>query len=182
MITPQSSYYVPACRSVYMKVEVKLLSRAWLLVIACQAPPLSVGFPRQEYWSGEPVISSPGDLPDPRIELRSPTLQADSLPTELQGKPNSLAHVKDHPKLGHLFPTSYLSLAKGYDTDDGGSRWRTVKLPGISGLCTRVRKDLGGMRVPLGERYLLARKWHGGASTFHLSSHFILVKALWYRW
>ena len=40
----------------------------------------------QEYWSGQP-IPSPGDLPDPGIEPGSPALQADSLPTELLGKP-----------------------------------------------------------------------------------------------
>ena len=51
---------------------------------ACQAP-LSMGFPRQEYWSGLPV-PSPGDLPDPGITPRSPVLQADSLPTEPAGK------------------------------------------------------------------------------------------------
>jgi len=50
--------------------------------IAHQAP-LSMGFFRQEYWSGYP-FSSPGDLPDPRIEPRSPSLQADSLPSEPQ--------------------------------------------------------------------------------------------------
>ena len=44
-----------------------------------------MGFPRQEYWSGLP-FPSPGDLPDPGIEPRSPALQADSLPTELQGR------------------------------------------------------------------------------------------------
>ena len=47
---------------------------------------LSIGFSRQEYWSGLP-FPSPGDLPNPRIEPRCPALQADSLPTELQGKP-----------------------------------------------------------------------------------------------
>ena len=40
----------------------------------------------QEYWSGQP-IPSPGDLPNPGIEPESPALQADSLPTELSGKP-----------------------------------------------------------------------------------------------
>ena len=45
-----------------------------------------MGFSRQEYWSGLPFPSS-GDLPDPGIESGSPALQADSLPTELQGKP-----------------------------------------------------------------------------------------------
>ena len=46
---------------------------------------LSMGFSRQEYWSGLPS-PSPGDLPDPGIEPGSPALQADSLPTELRGK------------------------------------------------------------------------------------------------
>jgi len=44
-----------------------------------------MGFSRQEYWSGLP-FPSPGDLPDPGIEPRSPALQAVSLPTELPGK------------------------------------------------------------------------------------------------
>ena len=38
-----------------------------------------MGFPSQEYWSGLPFLS-PGDLPEPGIELGSPALQADSLP------------------------------------------------------------------------------------------------------
>ena len=44
-----------------------------------------MGFSRQEYWSGLP-FPSPGDLPKPRTEPRSPALQAGSLPTELGGK------------------------------------------------------------------------------------------------
>ena len=54
-----------------------------LWTVACQAP-LSMGCPRQEYWSGLPS-PSPGDLPNSGIEPRSPVLQADSLPTELWG-------------------------------------------------------------------------------------------------
>ena len=53
------------------------LATPW--TIACQAP-LSMGFSRQEYWSGLP-FPSPGDLPDPGIEPGSPALHADSLPT-----------------------------------------------------------------------------------------------------
>ena len=53
--------------------------------VAHQAPP-SMGFSRQEYWSGLP-FPSPGDLPDPGIELRSPTLQADALSSAPPGKP-----------------------------------------------------------------------------------------------
>ena len=52
--------------------------------VAYQAPP-SVGFSRQEYWSGLP-FPSPGDLPNPRIEPGSSTLQADALPSEPIGK------------------------------------------------------------------------------------------------
>ena len=48
--------------------------------------PLFMGFSRQEYWRGLP-FSSPGDLPDPGIEPSSPTLQADSLPSEPPEKP-----------------------------------------------------------------------------------------------
>ena len=48
--------------------------------------PLSMGFPRQEYWSGLP-FPSPGNLPDPGIEPRSPALQADTLTSQPPGKP-----------------------------------------------------------------------------------------------
>ena len=44
--------------------------------------PLLMGFSRQEDWSGLP-FPSPGDLPHPGIEPKSPAIQADSLPTEL---------------------------------------------------------------------------------------------------
>ena len=46
--------------------------------------PLSMGFSRQEYWSGLP-FPSPGDLPFPGIEPGSNALQADSLPSEPPG-------------------------------------------------------------------------------------------------
>ena len=59
------------------------LATPW--TVARQAP-LSMGFPRWEYWSGWP-FPSPKDLPDSGIEPGSPALQADSLPTELRGKP-----------------------------------------------------------------------------------------------
>ena len=57
-------------------LKVKLLSCVQLFVtpwtVAYQAP-LSIGFPRQEYWSGLP-FPSPGDLPDPGIKPTSPAL------------------------------------------------------------------------------------------------------------
>ena len=69
-----------------MKVKslspVRLFGTPW--TVAYQAPP-SVGFSRQEYWSGLP-FPSPGDLPNPGIEPRSPPLLADALPSEPPGE------------------------------------------------------------------------------------------------
>ena len=69
-------------------MKVKLFRRVQLFgtlwTVAHQAPP-SMGFSRQEYWSGLP-FSSPGDLPDPGIKPRSPALEADALTTEPPGK------------------------------------------------------------------------------------------------
>ena len=73
----------------YEVSEVKSLSHVQLFAtpwtVAYQAP-LSMGFSRQECWSGLP-FPSPGDLPNPGIEPRSPALQVDSLLAEPQGKP-----------------------------------------------------------------------------------------------
>ena len=63
--------------------RVQLFVTPW--TVARQAP-LSMGFSRQGYWSGLP-FPSPGDLPDPGIEPRSPALQADSLPLSQLGSP-----------------------------------------------------------------------------------------------
>ena len=78
----------------------KLLSHVRLFAtpgtVACQAP-LSMGFSRQEHWSGLP-FSSPEDLPNPGTEPRSPALQVDSLPAELQGSPSSRKrHLRQEP-------------------------------------------------------------------------------------
>ena len=71
------------------KVKVKSLSHFQLFMtiwtVALQPLP-STGLSRQEYWSELP-FSSPGDLPDPGIKPRSPTLWADSILAELPGKP-----------------------------------------------------------------------------------------------
>ena len=75
----------------------KPMQRHWLLshsavsdfatpgTVARQAP-LSMGFPRQEYWSGLP-FPSPGDLPDPGNESESPALVGRFFTTEPPGKP-----------------------------------------------------------------------------------------------
>ena len=71
------------------KVKVKSLTHVRLFAttwnVAYQTPP-SMGFSRQEYWSGLP-FPSPGDLPDPGIKPWSPALQVDVSPSEPPGKP-----------------------------------------------------------------------------------------------
>ena len=77
-----------ACKCAYTLGHVGLFVTP--RTIARQAP-LSVGFFRQEYWSGLPFLP-PGDLPDSETELTSPeapALQVDSLPLSHLGPPLS---------------------------------------------------------------------------------------------
>ena len=86
------------------------LSHAWLFVTpwtAAHQSPLSMRFSRQRYWSRFP-FPSPGDLPNPGIEPRSPALQTDSLPTELQGKLQYCIYNGVIPALG-LAVNEYLN-------------------------------------------------------------------------
>ena len=115
--------------------QVKLFSHVWLFAtpwtVACQAP-LFMGFSRQEYWSGWPFPSS-GDLPDPGIEPGSPTLQADSLPSEPPGKTWSLwkllhwigdAIQPSHPLLSLLLLPSIFPSIKVFSNElDLHIRW-----------------------------------------------------------
>ena len=82
-------------------VKWKLLSRLWLFATPWTIQ--STEFSRAEYWSRLP-FPSPGDLPNPGIELRSPALQADSLPAEPQGKPKNTG-VDSVSLLQLIFPT-----------------------------------------------------------------------------
>ena len=99
--------------------EVKSLSCVRLFVtpwtVAHQAL-ASVGFSRQEYWSGLP-FPSPEDLPDPGIEPRSPTLQADALLSEPPGKSLILLEQKSNfsgmtplPAVGFIKTTNASTL------------------------------------------------------------------------
>ena len=73
------------CRCAQSLSRVQLSVTPW--TIADQAP-LSMGFPRQEYWSGLPFPSL-GDLPDPGIEPVSTALADGFFTTEPPGKPNN---------------------------------------------------------------------------------------------
>ena len=69
--------------------------------VACQAP-LSMGFSRQEYWSGLPC-PPPGDLPNPGIEPGSLALHADSLPSKSPGSIFLYKYHGDHERETFLF-------------------------------------------------------------------------------
>ena len=77
---------------IILKVKVKLLSCVQLFAtpwtVAYQVPP-SMGFSRQEHWSGVP-FPFPGDLSNPGIEPRSPALQADSFICAIRNNAYSL--------------------------------------------------------------------------------------------
>ena len=96
-----------------VKVKVKLLSRVRLFAtpwtVAHQAPP-SMGFSKQEYWSGLP-LPSPGDLPDPGIEPRSPAFQADALTSEPPVKPGDMYSDQQKTMKEHNCEMSYVKLS-----------------------------------------------------------------------
>ena len=89
-----SQYYIMleickcGCAMLSCSVCIQLFATPW--TVAHQAP-LSMGFSWQEYWSGLPC-PPPGDLPNPGIKPKSPTLQADSLPPEPPGKQLKVCH------------------------------------------------------------------------------------------
>ena len=125
----QHHHVVLTCPLGSMKVKVKSLTCVRLFAtpqtIAYQVPP-SMGFSRQEYWSGLP-FPSPADLPNPGIEPRSPALQTDALPSEppslLKPQPQWSLWLAVFGDLSHCFLSSRLpfrALPQGW-----GQGWRT---------------------------------------------------------
>ena len=98
------------------------------------------GFSRQEYWSGLPC-PLPGDRPNPGIEPRSPSLPADSLPTELSGKRTYLPRPKF---LASRLPPYRLYSPlwepapgmKGVGRQDENSQWKTSLCEDSNRVCS----------------------------------------------
>ena len=80
------SPHLSACQSLS---HIQLFATPWTVV---NQAPLSMEFPRQEYWSGLP-FPPPGDLLDPGIESASPELAAASLPLSHLGSPLSISEM-----------------------------------------------------------------------------------------
>ena len=108
--------------------RVRLFATPW--TVAYQASP-SMGFSRQEYWSGLP-LPSPGDFPNPRTKPRSPALEADALTSEPPGKPKK---EPCHPHcccclVAKLYPT--LCDPMDYSPPGSLSIWNSPgKNPGV---------------------------------------------------
>ena len=103
---------------------IQLFASPW--TVAHQAP-LSMGFSRQEYWSGLP-FPSPGDLLDPGIQPGSPALQADSLLHELQGSPMMMEGANKPRNSGNFCAQSFscVWLCDPMDCSPPGSSVRGI--------------------------------------------------------
>ena len=101
----------------------KSLSRVWLFVTPWATQ--SMEFSRPEYWNGEP-FPPPGDLPNPGIKPRPPSLQENSLPAEPQGKPKNTG-VGSLSLLQGIFLTQELNevscIAGGFFTNWAIRKW-----------------------------------------------------------
>ena len=116
--------YVCACSGVSVMCD--FFATLW--TVDCQAP-LSMGFSRQEYWSGLPFLP-PGNLPNLVIELASPALQADSLLLSHRGSQYTHTHTHTHTHIyiyiyththTHIHICVYISLDIDMHTYSVGS-------------------------------------------------------------
>ena len=158
------------------KWKVKSLSCVRLFVtpwtVAHQAPP-SMGFSRQEYWSGLP-FPSPGDLPDPGIEPGSPTLQADALPSELLGNrliSNNKQLVNNLPALQETWVRSLSQedpLEKRMATHSSILAWRSPRTDEpvedngypLQHCCRKKSMDRGGCQTTVhGGSQRIGQNW-----------------------
>ena len=110
---------------------VKSLSHVWLFstpwTLAYQAS-LSIGFSRQEYWSRLP-FPSPEDIPNPGIEPRSPSLQADILPSVVNKGPSGQGYGFSS---GHVWSESWTVKRAEHQRIDAFELWcwrRLLRVP-----------------------------------------------------
>ena len=140
LVMPSSRHILCHCGGGWVAKSCPTLATPW--TVARQAP-LSMGFSRQEYQSGLPC-PSPGDLPHPGTEPRSPALQAVSLPTELWTTNYSWALVVCWLFFWYSFlPNSLLSQLQARKSQS----WRVLRINWAnyihdeSSLPTSSRKD-----------------------------------------
>ena len=153
-----------------------------------------MGFFRQEYWSGL-LFPSPGDNPDPGIEPWSPTLQADSLPSEPAGKPRSEEQRKSKAIFGSILNKGWysqvalvvkktlLSICQcrrhkrcGFDSwvrrSPGGGRGNPLQ---YSGLENSMTEEPGGL-----QSIVLQRIGHDWRDLAHTHTHTLMLTNVGY--
>ena len=115
--------------------------------------PLSMGFSKQEYWSGLPR-PPPGDLPNPGTEPRSLTLQADSLPS-------------GSPTVNNYIPTEKKKKKK--DPGTTLSRELDTAFPPLLNWCLPLFENASGFQLPARIQALCRRHCHVFTRSLHLS-------------
>ena len=139
--------------------HVRLFATPW--TVTYSASP-SVGFSRQEYWSGLP-FPSPGDLPNPGIKPRSPALEADALASEPPGKHHELYSPWNSP--GQNTGVGSLSLLQGIFPTQGSN-------PGLPH-CRWVLYQLSHKESPKENYHVLNTRDY--IKNVHLSRYLILA-------
>ena len=139
---------------------------ATLWTIAHQAP-LSMGFPRQEYWSGLP-LPSPGDLPNPGVEPMSLTLAGRFFATEPPGKPEFVYFKQPQMLSQYLWSQSCSSV---YVTSETFREEERGKL----GFFT-FSAGVGGKRVPSTKSYFNLNSTRTGSLNYILMAQLVLQK------
>ena len=121
-----SIFYMPLCMHDQLLHSYLTLTTPW--TVAHQAP-LYMGFSMQEYWSGLPCLP-PGDLPKLGIKPRSPTLQANSLPSEPPENPKNTG-VGSLTLLQGIFPAQESNWGLLHCRRPGFNPW-VGKIPWIN--------------------------------------------------
>ena len=154
-------------------VSVSCFSCVWLFAtpwtVACWGP-LSMGFPRQEYWSELP-FPSPGDFPDPGIKSWSPALQSDSLPSEPPVDTSKWWHFLFLPSSRDTYLLSFYTFPVCFRCQTT-IEWLTLSFLATSYVVVR---GSASMILSIGHCQLS----EAGPCTLHLQASHLLWKTSW---
>ena len=136
------------------------VSFATLWTAACQ-PPLSIGFPRQEYWSRLP-FSTPGDLPDPGIKPASPA-------SLLYCRQSVYLWATRNTTDIYTYVCIIIDYAKAFDCVDNNKLWKILREMGIPDHLTCLLRNLyAGQEAPVRTR-------HGAMNWFQIGTESVKV-------